>query len=90
LLKLKTKFHVWAGRNYSQGNSFKFFKYKYRRILIFSLLCECAVCYLRLKEEDISEVLNNFVLRKTFRSKTEDVQEAEENCIKRNFMIFCY
>jgi hypothetical protein len=36
-------------------------------------LYECANCYLRLKEEDISEVLDNFMLRKTFRSKTEDI-----------------
>jgi len=37
------------------------------------VLYGCAICYLRLKEEDISEVLNNFMLRKTFRPKTEDV-----------------
>jgi len=36
----------------------------------------CVVCYLRLKEGDISKVLDNFTLRKIFRSKIEDVTRS--------------
>jgi hypothetical protein len=72
LLKLRPKYLVWVGRNCSQRNIFKFLKYKYKWNIIFPVLYGCAVCYLRLKDA-ISEVLDNFMLRKTFRSKTEDV-----------------
>jgi len=36
----------------------------------------CVVCYLRLKEGDISEVLDNFTLQKIFLSKIEDVTRS--------------